>query len=261
MKKKLLILLLAAAIFAVGNAYGQVVDLDDLNYWGTGSKRSALVVDWNDGTSNHVFAWGFLWDGTAPTVSEMLVSLTSLDAGIFLRLDSNASFGTAIFGVGYQTGAAPFGITGAQDPTGASVTPTFAGGIDDINITNGVTDSPSSSSGVAPLNAGDHYSEAWNTPDRYWALFLSGDDPLAFPSSATPSLAYPNWAEAGFGVSGVSIEDGAWYALSYSDPGYLSVAPGAALAAVPEPAAIGLVILGISSLLIFLRTHGSQKAS
>ena len=84
MKKQLLVLLFAATIFAVGNGYGQVVDLDDLNYWGTGSNRSALVVDWNDGKTNETLAWGFRWDGPAPTVGDLLGSLAAVAAGIVI---------------------------------------------------------------------------------------------------------------------------------------------------------------------------------
>lgn len=267
MKTRTIVARLCAVIAAILTLTGAslkavVANLDDLNYWGTGPNRAAFVVDWNDGKANEVLAWGFRWGATAPNVADMMIGLASLDPNLFFRIDSSTGFGATVFGIGYDSqNNLTFSVTGAVDTTGAATTPVFVAGVSDMNITNGVTDSPFSSSGTAPLNAGDHYSEAWNTPDRYWALFLSGDDPFAFSSSATPSLTYPNWAEAGLGVSGVSLNDGAWYALSFSDPGYISVAPGAAVAAVPEPGALGLVLLGISTSLLLFRRLGCAKSS
>jgi len=258
MKKQLLVLLFAATIFAVGNGYGQVVDLDDLNYWGTGSNRSALVVDWNDGKTNETLAWGFRWDGPAPTVGDLLGSLAAADPQLFFRLDSNASFGMALYGIGYQTGANSFGVTGAQNTVGDSVTPVFVAGVSDMNITNGVTDSPASSTSAAPLNAADHYAEAWNTPDRCWTFFLSGNTP--FPTSADPSFSYPAWSEAGVGISGVNLDNNAWYALSYSDANYTAVNPGAAVAAVPEPGSVALFLWAVGVVLVINRRRRSVVA-
>jgi hypothetical protein len=257
--KKHLLVLAVAAFFAMGNAFGQVVgNLDDLNYWGTGSNRSALVVDWNDGKTNETLAWGFRWDGPAPTVGDLLVSLAAADPRLFFRLDSDASFGVALFGVGYQTGGTAFGVTGAQNTLGDSVTPVFVSGVSDMNITNGVTDSPLSSSLAAPLNAADHYAEAWNSPDRYWTLFFSGSG--VFPSNADPSYTYPAWTEAGLGLSGASLDDGGWYALSYSDPFWTAVTPGAAVAAVPEPESFALLVFAAGTIFVMARRHRSMTA-
>ena len=236
----------AAALLAAGNALGQIANLDDLNYWGTGSKRSALVVDWNDGKTNEVLAWGFRWDGTAPTVGDLLVSLAAADPRLFFRVDSDATYGLALFGIGYQTGGSPFGVTGAQDSTGAGVTPVFVSGINDMNLISGTTDAPLSSSLAAPVNATDHYSEAWNSPNRYWTLFFSGSGP--YPAAAEASYTYPAWTEAGAGLSGATLDDGGWYALSYSDPGFLAVTPGASVAAVPEPSSIALCFFAVGAL-------------
>lgn len=250
MKKQIFALLTAIVLLVAGNSFGQVVgNLDDLNYWGTGSNRSVLVVDWNDGKVNEVLAWGFRWDGPAPTVGNMLISLAAADPRLFFRMDTDASFGIALYGIGYQTGATPFGVTGAQDTTGASVTPSFVSGINDMNLISGTTDAPLSSALAAPLNAVDHYSEAWNDPDRYWTLFLSGSG--SYPTSASASYSYPAWTEAGAGLSGVTLDDGGWYSLSYSDPGWTPVTPGAAVAAVPEPGSAALCICGAVFILSF----------
>ncbi len=228
-----------------------IEDLDDLHYWGTGSNRAALVVDWNDGKTNNTFAWGFRWVGAAPTFADMITSLAKANSGLFLRLDSDGNFGMALYGVGYQTSSAPFGVTGALDPAGINVTPVFTDGVNDMNVINGATDAPSSSSSAAALNAGDHYSEAWNTPTRYWTLYLSGTS--TFPSAATPSFSYPSWSEAGAGASSVTLDDNGWYALSYSDLSWTAVVPGSAVAAVPEPGGIALIVWGSGFLSMNIR--------
>ncbi len=245
--KKHLLILAATSFLAAGSGFGQIANLDDLHYWGTGSKRSALVVDWNDGKTNEVLAWGFRWDGAAPTVGDLLVSMAAADPRLFFRVDTDASYGFALFGIGYQTGATPFGVTGAQDSTGAGVTPVFVSGINDMNLISGTTDAPLSSSLAAPVNAADHYSEAWNSPDRYWTLFFSGNG--SYPSAAVASYTYPAWTEAGAGLSGATLDDGGWYALSYSDPFWTAVTPGAATAAVPEPGSIALCLFAAGALI------------
>ena len=243
MKRGLSLLAVLGIIVCSKSFAGAVVSLEDIHYWGVGSNRSVLVVDWNDGKSNEALAWGLLWDaGSVSSVADMLVSLTALDTGLFLRLDSSASYGVALFGVGYQSGSATFGITGAQNTTGSTVMPSFVAGVDDMNITNGATDSPWDSSSVVPLNPNDRYQEAWNTPDRYWTLFVSGSDPYSYPVSATPSVNYPSWSEAGGGVSGVTLVDNGWYALSYSDPSWAPLTPSAAFAAIPEPSSFRLLL-------------------
>jgi hypothetical protein len=255
-------LLLAAALaaFTLAAAPSRALtagDLDDLNYWGSGSNRAALVIDWNDGNGVEQFVWGFQWDGSL-TVADMLLAVASSPTSrLFARIDSDASFGLALFGLGYQTGAAPFGVTGAQDPDGDPVTPVFTAGIDDMDVLAGTTDAPAGSASAAPVNAADHYREAWFTPDRFWGLYLSGT--VAYSTTAVPSYSYPaSWAEAGAGVSGVTLTDEGWYALTYSDPFWTGVPPGAtATVAVPEPGSAALLLVCGAGWLAIRRRAGT----
>lgn len=240
--------LLAAALFTP-LAYASPVDtLDDIHYWGSGGNLSALVIDWNDGKSDFSLAWGFRWDG-APSAQDMVLALAEADPRLVLRLDSDASFGLALYGIGHQSGEEAFGLTGAQDAAGDSVTPSFPGGVNDLNVTDGVTEAPFSSSTVAPLNSADRYSEGWNdfvSPhNRIWGLFLGGTSDTA----AIPGTEYPEtWTSAGFGLSDISLDDEGWYALSFSDPDWTPHEPGASLTAVPEPGALVLLLTGGSLL-------------
>ncbi len=251
---------LAAALWTSHALASPINGFDDLNYWGSGDSRSAMVINWNDGKSDFSLAWGFRWDGSL-TAEDMLLALASEDPRLFLRLDSASEWGLALFGIGYQSGSDAFGLSGAQDPAGNFVTPAFPGGIDDMNVTNNAVDAPLSSSTVAPANAEDRYSEGWNdlvSPyNRTWGLFLGG----SLASAAEPSTNYPTqWTSADFGLSGISLDDDGWYAMSFADPDWTPVEPGVALAAIPEPAVSMLIVLGGGLLLCARFTRRSMNA-
>lgn len=224
-----------------------VSDFDSLNYWGTGDNRSAMVIDWNDQKTSFSLAWGFRWDGTL-TVADMLLSLTAADDRLFLRIDSEAGFGTALFGIGNQLGTSAFGVTGAQDTVGNPVTPVFVSGIDDLNTDNASTQSPASSLNAMPLNPVDRYQEGWSD-NGFWGLYFAGSDNF----STQPQFTYPvDWIDAWLGVSGADLVDDGWYGLSFA-PGFAGSEPSPAHAAIPEPGMMVLMAFG-SILLCFWRT-------
>jgi hypothetical protein len=242
---------LALAGAATPSAKAQLVgSFDDLTYWGTGTNSSALVVDWNDGKTNETLAWGFRWDG-ALNVGNMLLTLTSQDPRLFIRVDTDTPFGLAIFGIGYQTGASPFGVSGAQGPAGESVSPVFINGISNLS-TSGSTQAPASSASTAPSNSGDHYREGW-FDNGFWGLYFSGTDNFA----AQPQFSYPTtWADGFVGVTDASLVNGAWYALSMSGTDFTPFAPGSAVAA-PEPGSIALILAGASAVVALRRRRSS----
>ncbi len=246
--KKSFFMLLVLACWA-GKSWGQfVANLDDLNYWGSGNNTSAFVVYWNDSKSPDALAWGYKWDGTQ-TVYDMLVFLAHNDPRLFARIDSATSFGAAIFGIGYQTGSAPFGVTGAVDTAGNPVTPGFTAGINDLNTNPAVTEAPLSSTTAAPANAADRYVEGFND-NGYWELFHSGTD--AF--NLQPSYTLPTtWTSSWVGAS-ITLVNNGWAAFSITQPDFTSNPPTAAVvAAIPEPSVGLLAFLGTSISWILLR--------
>ncbi len=259
--KKILFAVLTLFIVSFTHASAQVTSLNDLNYWGTGANRAGFVIAWNDGKPNDTLAWGYQWDG-ALNFTDMVYFLAANDPNLFLRLDSVTGFGTSIFGVGYQTTSTPFAVTGAEDTLGNPVVPTFTAGINDMNITAG-TDAPLSSSGAAPLNAFDHYVEAWND-NGFWELFFHGTDSF----TPTASVSYPaTWQSSWLGASGTPLVNDGWYALSISEPDYTSNIPGSAIPAlqptpIPEPRAYAMMLLGaVLGALAWLNRHKRSIAA
>jgi hypothetical protein len=238
--KKSFFVLLAAVLMTAGGSWAQLVgDLDDLNYWGTGANRAAFVVQWNDSKSPDALAWGYRWDGTQ-TVTDMLLFLAANDPRLFARIDSATGFGLGIFGLGYQTGSATFGLTGAVDVLGDPVPPVFIAGVDDLNTNPASTQSPASSTFVAPLNAVDRYSEGWND-NGFWELYHSGSSNSALEASfSLPATWTASWVG-----SSVTLVDESWAVFSISNPDFSSNLPTSnVVAAIPEPSSFLLVGLG-----------------
>jgi hypothetical protein len=213
---------------------GLVMDFDDITFWtGSGSNRTALVIDWNDGIPSESLAWGYRWEGAAPTVFQMLVGLAGAGSGIHLRIDSATNLGPGIFGLGYQAGATPFGVSGAVDSTGNAAVPVFIGGISDTNTAGTTVQAPLTSTGAGPSNPGDHYKEGW-FDNGFWELF---DGTAGFALTG-------NWTSNFVGASTPAVPEG-WFAFSITEPDYDSVLPGQPLAAVPEPSVALLAALGL----------------
>lgn len=235
----------------VGTAFGQLVsDLDDLIYWGTGTNRAAFVVYWNDSKSPDALAWGYRWSGTQ-TVEDMLGFLAANDPRLFARIDSSTGFGLGVFGLGYQTGAAAFGVTGAQDPGGNAVTPAFISGIDNLNTNPSGTESPFSSLNAEPLNSADRYKEGWND-NGFWELFHSGTDNFELQASFT----LPTTWTSSFVGAGVELVNESWAAFSITQADFSSNPPTATVtAAVPEPSTF--LLIGLGSLVFLIRKNRS----
>src|SRR4051812_7181082 len=60
---------------------------DDITYWvGSGSSRSALVIDWSDSSIQPpALVWGYRWDGVKHG-NDMLMAIVAADARLFAKL-------------------------------------------------------------------------------------------------------------------------------------------------------------------------------
>ncbi len=85
----------------------------DITTWaGTGSKQTALVIDWNDGVEPQSLVWGFRWDGNA-TGFDLLNAVMAVDPRL-VRVNGGGGPNT-IYGLGYDLDGDGFSITGSGD--------------------------------------------------------------------------------------------------------------------------------------------------
>lgn len=76
----------ALALLATAPMQAQTFNIADVAYWvGTGSDSSVLVVDFQDGSFNPSYAWGFLHDGTA-TAEDMLNAVAAADVNFTVNI-------------------------------------------------------------------------------------------------------------------------------------------------------------------------------
>ena len=80
--KKTVHALSAFALLAAAPLQAQTFDITQVKYWvGSGPDSSVLVVDFQDGTDDPSYAWGFLHDGTA-TGEDMVSAIAAADPNI-----------------------------------------------------------------------------------------------------------------------------------------------------------------------------------
>ena len=136
-------LVMSSGVIAYGATIATSNDLDFIV--GSGSNLSVLVIDFNDGTSQSSFAWGYRWDGTA-TGQDLLQAVSDADSN--LTFDSTSFVQTINYfdGTTQHSGVSDFGAD-------LSFTYALAGGfantfndmfevIGDVAIENGGIDLP-----------------------------------------------------------------------------------------------------------------------
>jgi hypothetical protein len=79
--------------------------LDDIEYWvGLGANRSALVIDFHDGTGKQSFAWGYYYDGIK-TGADMLLAISAADLNLTLTYSGSAEDNLYLMGISYFDGS------------------------------------------------------------------------------------------------------------------------------------------------------------
>lgn len=259
---------------------------DDITFWAgspTGANRAAMVVHWSAPevfnlwdeqtpmpapVTEKVMVWGYRFDGTA-NAEQMMLAIAQADPCLYLYGGGQPGLGVAVLGIGYDLDND--GDYGLSDGWTTYTKPDF---------TNGFLGDQTYSDAdyFVPTDAGDLYWGGWyganwelwhehgktggfdTAPDRGEDLYWTGS---FFDGS------HGQWDFSGLGISSLEIKDGSWVGWSVSagglnmgdfeNPGTLAwiehkQAPDITL--VPEPASLGLLIVGGVGLLARRRRHG-----
>ena len=77
--------------------------MDNIRFWlGNGTNECAIVVDFNDGSAEECsFAWGYRWNGTAPSVKAILDEITAKDQRLKMFFHSS-EYGSFIDAFAYD---------------------------------------------------------------------------------------------------------------------------------------------------------------
>ena len=203
-----------------GPAAHAAVSFDDVRFWaGSGANRAALVIDFNDAKAPESLVWGYRWDGTA-TGEDMFRALVEADPRLYAKRKA-FSWGTATFGIGYDTNGNGFGIS-----DGTTFDPQTGLAAGDENQADGAT----------PTDPADHYREGW----------FSGGFFGYYTSPANPYGGGGEWVSSNVGASGRTLTDGAWDGLSFASGSASTPGEPIAAAAVPEPATGLLALAGVA---------------
>ncbi len=215
-------LALASATTLTSLTAAPITGFDDISLWyGSGSNEAALVIDWNDGSAQDSFAWGFRWNGVA-TGEDMFRVI----AGALAEANSPAVPGPAIPDGNGDSALAlfirVFDFASPGDP------PALFPSVDRITYQE--------PGGPFHDQNGDGFNDGfWS----YWNDEGGGD----YPDS---------WAAGDTGFADRTLANGSWDAFSFV-PGFDGVPPSAAVAAVPEPSTIFLLAGALLTLMLFIR--------
>ena len=220
-------IVLAALLLVVGafglRAQTLVQSFDDIQFWtGSGTNRSALVLQWNDGGTPISLAWGYRWSGNATGIgmlkaiagstsvtapqspSTVLDTLSGADSRLNLTME-RYSFGDSIFSVSFNDGVQ--NRTRADWATGSWAYSIFGGNFSYVN---------------------------WGDPTPY-----------TYNTSGATTYSSVNWFSSPIGASDRELVDGSWDAFSFA-PGFATTAVAQPFAAsVPEPSVAILVTIAL----------------
>lgn len=215
------------------------LSLDDIQCWaGTGTNRAALVIHWSapevrddttvpNPSADKSLAWGFRWNDSA-NAEDLFNALLAADPRLFAVVSHNATYGKAIYGLGYdQNNNRNFGVRNGTNIFAASV------------FTNGLrVASFSQADNLQSLDAGDVFWSGWNGPS--WELWhesgLTGGF-IAAPNRSTNAYWTPDdpeqpwtgvhgqWEYAHFGLSGLTLKNGSWVGWSVAAGSFDFFAP------------------------------------
>jgi hypothetical protein len=220
MKKQLFTVMLTLTLSI--QTFASITSFDDITYWvGSGSNEAALVVDWHD----QCLVWGYRWNGPA-TGEDMIRAIAAADSRFFMMAESGTSYGSALAGIGYDTGNdGVFSIS----RNGTTYT---QNNFEDGNLSVSGYDYD----GWTSVDDDDDWYSGWY--EGYWSYWLN---------NSGKELDETTWGYSGVGMTGRTLNNGDWDGWSWVDfagMGFGSAPANLEAAAVPEPVTILTVLMG-----------------
>lgn len=206
------------------------VSLDDIQLWaGSGNNRAALVIDWNSGSNPESFVWGYRWDGTASGL-DMIQAVVAADPRLHAHF-SDFSFGRSLLGIGYDL----------NNDGAFAVDPALSFDSSGLAIGSGSANANDARTATHPA---DLYREGWNS--GFWAYYLKSDGS-------------EDWSSALTGSADRTLLDGAWDGYSFAAAFNSSAPDTPAVAAIPEPAPLSLLLAGFITFSLHTRTRRQAR--
>lgn len=232
---------LAGGVLATSLASGPAaaLTLDGVQFWaGTGTNRAALVIHWsapevrtdtsvpNPGADKSL-AWGFRWNGSA-NAEDLFNALLATDPRLFAVVSHNATYGKAIYGLGYDlNNNRNFGV---RHGTNVFASASFTNGLRVASFNQ--------ADALQSLDAADIFWSGWNGPS--WELWHEAGLNGGFadtPNRGTNAYWTPDdpeqpwtgvhgqWEYAQFGLSGLTLKNGSWIGWSVAAGSFDFFAP------------------------------------
>jgi hypothetical protein len=263
--------LIAFAVIAVSyRAAEAAFTFDDIpasNWYGTGANSAAMVITWRapevlDGSSvtpptqTLTMVWGYHFDG-AKKGEDMFNAILAGDHNLFAMVSGTTQYGKAVFALGYdEDHNGTYGITNGTTTYDATYFLSHSGL---------VAGSYSTPDHYNSTDSGDLYWGGWYGPN--WELWKQHTLGTSEPDRGTNpywsgngfSGSHGQWDYASVGMSSMTLSDGSWMGWTVAAGGLGASTAGTAawqsdkaapaLAAVPEPASLGILLVGSLGLL------------
>jgi hypothetical protein len=230
-------LLLGASTHSIASPY-----LDSIQHWtGEGSNRAAIVIHWKAPlvqptgksyipSADLSMVWGYRWEGEV-SAEQALREIAASDPRLYLVVSPETQFGVSLLGIGWDANQNQVwginrnnqAVPGADFDSGAYVV-----GFDQADQ-------------LTPLDPADVFWSGWNGP--FWEVWTQSGSSSGI-SAAVPdrgsskywtpsdeagfSGSHGDWELAGFGLSGVTLQDGDWVGLSVAAGSFLYLEPDSA---------------------------------